>query len=39
MIKRPLGHISRPRNAFGIMMYSRHDEFLIALGKNSILLC
>ena len=32
--QRPLGHISRPRKAFGQMIYSRSDELLIALGKN-----
>ena len=32
--QRPLGHISRPRKAFGQMIYGKSDEFLIALGKN-----
>ena len=32
--QRPLGHIPRPRKAFGPMIYSRSDELLIALVKN-----
>jgi hypothetical protein len=32
--QRPLGQISRTRKAFGQMIYSKSDEFLIALSKN-----